>query len=102
MSLHSRSKAQRESVRQLIYLVLDRDMATFTADRLKHWIEDMDSKFRKISLMLNFEIRDRFVYFRIKERRNGRIIYQFDSSTRVGFDERDVVLSYEELNPVGH
>ena len=52
--------------------------------------------------MLKFEIRDRFVYFRIKEIRNGRIIYQFDSSTRVGFDERDVVLSYEELNPVGH
>jgi len=51
--------------------------------------------------MLKFEIRDRFVYFRIKEIRNGRIIYQFDSLTRVSFDERDVVLSYEELNPVG-
>ena len=50
--------------------------------------------------MLKFEIRDRFVYFRIKEIRNGRIIYQFDSSTRVSFDERDVVLCSEELNPV--
>ena len=101
MTLHSRSKEQREAVRQLIYLVLTRDMATFNPDRFKHWIKETDSKFRKVGLMLKFEIRDRFVYFRIKEIRNGRIIYQFESSTRVAFDERDVVLSYEELNPVG-
>jgi len=100
MTLHSRSKEQREAVRQLVYLVLTRDMATFTADRFKHWIKEMDGKFRKVSLMLKFQIRDRFVYFQIKEIRNGRIIYQFDSSTRVPFDERDVVMSYEELNPV--
>lgn len=99
--MHSRSKEQREAVRQLIYLVLTRDMGTFNPDRFKHWIKETDSKFRKVGLMLKFEIRDRFVYFRIKEIRNGRIIYQFDSSTRVSFDERDVVLSYEELNPVG-
>ena len=99
MTLHSRSKEQREAVRQLVYLVLTRDMATFNPDRFKHWIKETDSKFRKVGLMLKFEIRDRFVYFRIKEIRNGRIIYQFDSSTRVQFDERDVVLSYEELNP---
>jgi len=96
--MHSRSKEQREAVRQLIYLVLTR---TFNPDRFKHWIRETDSKFRKVGLILKFEIRDRFVYFRIKEIRNGRIIYQFDSSTRVSFDERDVVLSYEELNPVG-
>ena len=101
MTLHSRSKEQREAVRQLVYLVLTRDMATFNPDRFKHWIKETDSKFRKVGLMLKFEIRDRFVYFRIKEIRNGRIIFQFDSSTRVPFDERDVVLSYEELNPVG-
>ena len=101
MTLHSRSKEQREAVRQLVYLVLTRDMATFNPDRFKYWIKETDSKFRKVGLMLKFEIRDRFVYFRIKEIRNGRIIYQFDSSTRVSFDERDVVLSYEELNPVG-
>jgi len=51
--------------------------------------------------MLRFDIRDRYVDFLIKEIRNGRVIYQFDSSTRVSFDERDVVLSYEELNPAG-
>src|SRR5213075_720989 len=101
MTMHSRSKEQREAVRQLIYLVLTRHMGTFNPDRFKHWIKETDSKFRKVGLMLKFEIKDRFVYFRIKEIRNGRIIYQFDSSTRVSFDERDVVLSYEELNPVG-
>lgn len=100
MLLHSRPKEQREAVRQLVHLVLTRDMATFNADRFKHWIKDMDTKFRKIGLMLKFEIRDRFVYFRIREIRNGRIVFQFESSTRVPFEERDVVLSYEELNPV--
>ena len=97
MTMHSRSKEQREAVRQLIYLVLTRDMATFNPDRFKHWIKETDSKFRKVGLMLKFEIKDRFVYFRIKEIRNGRIIYQFDSSTRVSFDERDVVLSYRGI-----
>jgi hypothetical protein len=101
MNLHSRSKEQREAVRQLVYLVLTRDMSTFTADRFKYWIKETDAKFRKISLTLKFEIRDRFVYFRVKEVRNGRIIFQFESSTRVPFEERDVVLSYEKLNPVG-
>ncbi len=88
-------------MRQLVYLVLTRDMATFNPDRFKHWIKETDSKFRKVGLMLKFEIRDRFVYFRIREIRNGRIIFQFESSTRVPFDERDVVLSYEELSPAG-
>ena len=69
--MHSRSKEQREAVRQLIYLVLTRDMGTFNPDRFKHWIKETDSKFRKVGLMLKFEIRDRFVYFRIKEIRNG-------------------------------
>ena len=100
MNLHSRSKEQREAVRQLVYLVLTRDMSTFNPDRFKHWIKETDTKFRKVSLMLKFEIKDRFVYFRVKEVRNGRIIYQFESSTRVPFDDRDVVLSYEELNSV--
>jgi hypothetical protein len=100
MTLHSRSKEQREAVRQLVYLVLTRDMSTFNPDRFKHWIKETDNKFRKVSLTLKFEIRDRFIYFRIKEVRNSRVIYQFESSTRVPFDERDVVFSYEELNPV--
>ena len=100
MNLHSRSKEQREAVRQLVYLVLTRDMSTFNPDRFKYWIKETDTKFRKVSLTLRFEIKDRFVYFRIKEVRKGRVIYQFESSTRVPFDERDVVLSYEESNAV--
>lgn len=59
-------KEQREAVRQLVYLVLTRDMSTFNPDRFKHWLKETDSKFRKVSLMLKFEIRDRFVYFRVK------------------------------------
>jgi hypothetical protein len=55
-------------------------MSTFNPDRFKHWLKETDAKFRKVSLMLKFEIRDRFVYFRVKEVRNGRIIYQFESS----------------------
>jgi hypothetical protein len=98
-TLHSRPKEQREAVRQLVYLVLTRDMSTFNPDRFKHWLKETDTKFRKVSLMLKFEIRDRFVYFRVKKVRNGRIICQFDFSTRVPFDERDVVLTCEELNP---
>jgi hypothetical protein len=101
MTLHSLPKEQREAIRQLVYLVLTRDMSTFTPDRFRHWIKETDGKFRKASLMLKFEIKDRFVYFRVKEVRNGRIIYQFESSTRVPFDERDAVLSYEDLNPGG-
>src|SRR6267142_792179 len=60
-------KEHREAVRQLVYLVLTRDMSTFNPDRFKHWLKETDTKFRKVSLMLKFEIRDRFVYFRIKE-----------------------------------
>jgi hypothetical protein len=58
-------KEQREAVRQLVYLVLTRDMSTFNSDRFKHWLKETDTKFRKVSLMLKFEIRDRFVYFRV-------------------------------------
>ena len=54
-------KEQREAVRQLVYLVLTRDMSTFNPDRCRHWIKETDTNFRKVSLMLKFEIRDRFV-----------------------------------------
>ena len=77
MNLHSRPKEQREAVRQLVYLVLTRDMSTFTADRFKHWIKETDAKFRKVSLMLKFEIKDRFVYFPTRKIRSGRVIFQF-------------------------
>lgn len=98
--MHSRSKEQREAVRQLVYLVLTRDMSTFNAERFRQWIKDTDQRFRKVGLTLKFDIRERVVYFRVKDIRTGRVVHHFDSSTRVPFDERDVVMSYEELNPL--
>lgn len=100
MAMHSRSKEQREAVRQLVYLVLTRDMSTFNAERFRQWIKDTDQRFRKVGLTLKFDIRERVVYFRVKDIRTGRVVHHFDSSTRVPFDERDVVMSYEELNPL--
>jgi len=48
--------------------------------------------------MLKFQIRERVVYFQIKEVRSGRTLHHFDSSTRVPFEERDVVMAYDETN----
>jgi hypothetical protein len=101
-SLHSHSKEQREAVRQLVQAVLTRDMSTFTADAFKHWIKDSDAKFRKVGLTLKFDIRERVVYFTVKEVRSGRAIYHFDSSTRVPFESRDVIMSLEAVAPVWH
>jgi hypothetical protein len=97
--LHSHTKEQREAVRQLVYTVLTRDMSTFMPDAFKHWIKDTDQKFRKVGLTLKFEIRQRVVYFSIKEIRSGRVIHRFDASTRVPFDDRDVIMSLEESQP---
>lgn len=95
--MHSFSKEQREAVRQLVHLVLVRDMGTFTAARFKDWIKDMDAKFRKVALTLTFRIYNRTVHFTIKELRTSRIAFQFDSSTHVRFEDRDVVMTVESL-----
>jgi hypothetical protein len=100
MSMHSHTKEQREAVRQLVYTVLTRDMSTFTPDAFRHWIKDSDGKFRKVGLTLKFEIHERVVYFKVKEVRSGRVIHHFDSSTRVPFDDRDVVMSLEGSTPL--
>ncbi len=97
--MHSARKEQRELVRQLVYTVITRDMSTFNPDRFKSWIKETDARFRKVSLMLRFEIRDRVVYFRVKEIRSGRVVYEFETSTRVPFDDRDVIMSVEEGTP---
>ncbi|PZR73872.1 MAG: hypothetical protein DLM52_10405 [Chthoniobacterales bacterium] len=94
-AMHSHSKHQREAVRQLVHTVLTRDMSTFTPDAFRHWIKETDSKFRKVGLTLKFDIHDRVVYFQVKEVRSGRTVHHFDSSTRVPFDDRDVVMSLE-------
>jgi hypothetical protein len=96
--MHSRPKEQREAVRNLVHLVLVRDMGTFNPDRFKDWIKDIDTKFRKVGLMLRFDIRSRTVYFTIKEIRSGRTAFNFSASTRVPFDDRDVVMSVEDFS----
>ena len=97
IQMHSRPKEQREAIRNLVQLVLMRDMGTFTADRFKDWIKDMDARFRKTGLTLHFEIRSRTVHFTIKEIRTHRKAFQFSSSSHVQFDDRDVVMSVEDL-----
>ena len=86
IQMHSRPKEQREAIRNLVQLVLVRDLGMFTPDRFKDWIKDMDARFRKTGLMLKFEIRTRTVHFTIKEVRTSRIA--FNSRHRVTFNSR--------------
>ncbi|PYI94230.1 MAG: hypothetical protein DME97_01840 [Verrucomicrobia bacterium] len=97
IQMHSRPKEQREAVRNLVHLVLIRDMGTFNPERFKDWIKDIDARFRKVGLTLSFEIRSRTVHFTIKEIRSGRTAFNFSASTRVQFDDRDVVMSVEDF-----
>ena len=97
IQMHSRPKEQREAIRNLVQLVLVRDMGTFTPDRFKEWIKDMDARFRKTGLTLKFEIRIRTVHFTIKEIRTSRIAFRFAASSHVQFEDRDVVMSVEDL-----
>jgi len=95
--MHSRPKEQREAVRSLVHSVLTRDMATFNPERFKDWIKDIDTRFRKVGLTLIFEIRSRSVHFTIKEIRSSRTAYKFAASTRVPFEDRDVVMSVDDF-----
>jgi hypothetical protein len=93
--LHSATKGEREVIRQLVHSVLVRDMGNFNPERFREWIKAMDTNFRKVALTLGFKINDRTVQFTIKQLRGGsgggRVIFQFASSTRVKFDDDDVV-----------
>src|SRR5437764_1326986 len=95
--MHSYSKEQREAVRHLLHTVLMRDMGSFTPERFKDWIKDMDAKFRKVALSLAFQLTNRTVSFTIKEVRSGRTAFRFTSATRVRFEDREVVMSADEL-----
>lgn len=99
--MHSRPKEQREAIRQLVHAVLTRDMGTFNPERFKEWIREVDARFRKVGLMLSFAIRDRSVNFTIKEIRSKRTAFKFTASSHVPFDDRDVVMTVEELGQVG-
>jgi hypothetical protein len=95
--MHSYSKEQREAVRHLLHSVLMRDMGSFTPERFKEWVKDMDARFRKVALSLGFQLSNRSVSFTIKELRSGRTAFRFTSATRVRFDDREVVMSADEL-----
>jgi hypothetical protein len=102
IQMHSRPKEQREAIRNLVQMVLIRDMGIFNPERFKDWIKDIDARFRKVGLTLIFEIRSRTVHFTIKEIRTARLAFKFTASTRVPFDDRDVVMSVEEFGSKGH
>src|SRR6478672_9974783 len=102
LQLHSRPKEQREAIRNLVHMVLTRDMGTFNPERFKDWIRDMDARFRKVGLTLQFDIRMRTVHFTIKEIRTGRVAFKFSASSHVPFDDRDVVMSVEDFGKTGH
>ena len=101
IQIHSRPKAQREAIRQLVHAVLTRDLGTFNPERFKDWIKEMDGRFRKVALTLQFVIRDRSVSFTIKEIRSRRMAYKFTASTHVPFDDRDIIISVDEFGTTG-
>ena len=96
-AIHFLTKGQREVVNELVRKLLVADMGNFTPERFKDWVKSLDNQFRKMALLLQFEIRDRVVHFTVKEIRSGRRVYQFGTSTRVRFDSNDVVMSVEEI-----
>ena len=98
--LHSATKGQREVIRQLVHSVMLRDMGGFNPERFKEWIKPTDANFRKMAMTLTFKIHDREVHFAIKEIRSGRTVFHFNSSTRVRFEDRDVVMDYDKLNAI--
>ncbi len=92
--MHSHTKEQREAVRQLLQTVLTRDMATFNPERFRDWIKNLDTRFRKVGLMIAYSISSsRTVTFTIKEIRSKRTVFHFASSTRVPFDEGEIVVA---------
>lgn len=96
-AIHFLTKGQREVVSELVRKLLVAEMGNFTAERFKDWVKSLDNQFRKMALMLQFEIRDQVVHFTVKEMRTGRRVYHFGTSTRVRFDASDVVMSFEEI-----
>lgn len=96
-AMHSYTKDQREVVNDMVRKVILCDMGNFTAERFRDWIKNLDTQFRKRGLTLGFDIRQRTVHFTVKELRTGRRAFQFSTSTHVRFDDRDVVVSLEDM-----
>jgi hypothetical protein len=100
IGLHSVTKGEREAIRQLVHSVVLRDMGTFTPDQFKQWIKATDERFRKMALTLTFKIYEREVQFAVKEVRSRRTVYHFASSTHVRFEDRDVVMDYNQITAI--
>src|SRR3954467_13116960 len=98
-SMHSLRKEEREAVRDLIHTILIRDLGGFNPERFKEWVKHLDGQFLKVAMILRFEIHSRAVTFTIKEKRTGRALFLFSSSTHVRFVDGDVVMCFEELVP---
>ena len=90
-TLHSYRKEQREAVNDLVRKVIVTDMANFNPERFKDWTKNLDYQFRKAGLTLRFNIRQGTVHFSIKDLRSGRRVYEFHTSTRVLFDDNEVI-----------
>jgi hypothetical protein len=96
-SMHSYTKAQREAVSELVRKVIVTEMGMFTPERFRDWTKNLDHQFRKSGLTIRFEVRQRTVYFTIKDVRTGRLAYQFATSTHLPFDDNDVIKPVEEI-----
>lgn len=93
VGLHSHSKEQREAIRLLVHSVIVRDMGTFNPQRFEDWVKNLEGRFRRVGMTMRVTISSsRSVHFYIRDARSRRSAFQFDSSTRVQFEERDVNL----------
>jgi hypothetical protein len=73
-------------------------MGNFNPERFKDWTKNLDYQFRKAGLTLRFEIRQGTVNFTVKDVRTGRRVYEFHTSTRVLFDDNEVIPVEERIN----
>lgn len=89
--LHSYRKEQREAVNDLVRKVIITDMANFNPERFRDWAENLNYQFGKAGLTLRFDIRQGTVHFMVKDLRTGRRVYEFHTSTRVLFDDGEVM-----------
>ena len=95
--LHSYRKEQREAVNDLVRKVIITDMASFNPERFKDWTKNLDYQFGKAGLTLRFEIRSGTVHFSIADIRSRRRVFDFHTSTRVQFDDSEVVPVEEKV-----
>jgi hypothetical protein len=100
-ALHSYRKEAREAVNDLVRKVIITDMASFNPERFKDWAKNLDYQFNKAGLTLRFEIRRGTVYFNISDVRSGRRVFEFHTSTRVQFEDDEVVPVEEKTKKLG-